>query len=618
MLEEVLQSGKAAIRDFLNEVPDSTGRKMAENFSGFWGQIGRFAELGEDSANRSRRICETTIAVLHDTDLSQLEFGLGGMSEEHGMSGSKKTEPYAETSQVGLRQARASFEERQSHKMERGTMEEREKGGRSLCRHLPMIKEVELDDTVRERLLCLKRANTAADDLVKYVGLIASHLDYSEQFSQLHSQMSSCLHRLEQIVASVFKTLGNEIPNPERLARAAQQFDRHLPDVEMVVENRQKIIAKVGELQALAKEENAALQAFYTPSGECQDPKLMEKSEEAKGFRHHHEVIVGKVDEFTQKANGELAAVSEAYRMWKCVRETIREVNQVVMQANEVCRQSPAKMPTIVYETVPGNCYSRKVRDLAELQLALRNSVNEIMGWMTERITLMQEAQPRLECFEERHVNRTAAFPSYILLNETHYRSRNDTWIKIDMTVPHVHLFPFEHPMSIPDKDIAQILLLRLATTLPLGCCDMTILDHEAQGGSVLGITTMKHVSGLMNLVVRQDQVADALKGLYEYSGKLVADGYFTTEEPDWRTYNANHPEAPLPYKVLVVFSLAGIERVTDGMSMLQSLMKNGCSRGIHVVFAGDGHNQVCGDDPRFAADRKNRFSDVVIDVIQS
>ena len=146
----------------------------------------------------------------------------------------------------------------------------------------------------------------------------------------------------------------------------------------------------------------------------------------------------------------------------------------------------------------------------------------------------------------------------------------------------------------------------------------MTILDHEAQGGSVLGITTMKHVSGLMNLVVRQDQVADALKGLYEYSGKLVADGYFTTEEPDWRTYNANHPEAPLPYKVLVVFSLAGIERVTDGMSMLQSLMKNGCSRGIHVVFAGDGHNQVCGDDPRFAADRKNRFSDVVIDVIQS
>lgn len=157
MLEEVLQSGKAAIRDFLNEVPDSTGRKMAENFSGFWGQIGRFAELGEDSANRSRRICETTIAVLHDTDLSQLEFGLGGMSEEHGMSGSKKTEPYAETSQVGLRQARTSFEERQSHKMERGTMEEREKGGRSLCRHLPMIKEVELDDTVRERLLCLKR-----------------------------------------------------------------------------------------------------------------------------------------------------------------------------------------------------------------------------------------------------------------------------------------------------------------------------------------------------------------------------------------------------------------------------------------------------------------------------
>lgn len=618
MLEEVLQGGKAAIRDFLNEVPDSTGRKMAENFSGFWGRIGRFAELGEDSANRSRRICETAVAALHDTDLSQLEFEPGGMREERGTSGSGKAEPYAETPPAGLRQAWTSFEERQSHKTERGAMEEREKGGRSLCRHLPMVKEEELDDTVRARLLCLKKANTAADDLVKYVGLIVLHLDYSEQFSQLHSQMSSCLHRLEQIVASVFRTLGNEIPNPERLARAAQQFDQQLSDVETVVENRQKIIAKVGELQALAKEENAALEVFYTPSGECQDPKLMEKSEEAKEFRHHHETIVGKVDEFAQKANGKLAAVSEAYRMWKCVQDAMRDVDQVVRQANDVCRQSPAKVPSIVHEAIPGNRYSRKVRDLAELQQALRNSVNEIMGWMTERISLMREAQPRLECLEERHVNRTATFPSYILLNETHYRSRNDTWIKVDMTVPHVHLFPFEHPMSIPDKDIAQILLLRLATTLPPGCCDMTILDHEAQGGSVLGLATMKHVPGLMNLVVRRDQLEGALRVVYDYSGKLVEDGYFTTEEPDWRTYNAHHPEAPLPYKVLVVFSLSGIERVTDGMSMLQSLMKNGCRRGIHVVFAGEGHNQVCGDDPRFASDRKNRFSDVEIDVIQS
>jgi len=623
MLEEVLQNGKSAIRDFLSQVPDSTGQGMADAFGGYFGHVGSFAEMSDDSVRRSKRIYESALASLHDTDLSRLDLSPDSAKED------VRTE--VRSRKLSENDLRPEFDKasnqqfwrnqnRQSQGTEFSSMDEKKNSTRhkALCRTLPVVSESELDEATRENLLRLRKANEAADDLVKYIDMIASLLDFSDQVCKIHSRVSSSVHKLEQTAGAVFRIMGNEITNPEKLARAASEFNAHMSDVSMVLGNFAKILEKTKELQSLASNATSGISDFYSQNGDPQARKLVAKSAVAKEYKNHTEVIVSKVNKYHQKTQGKLTRISEAFGAWRSVQDAMRERNQEIQSAISVFQTAPCKMPSVVYEAIAGNDYSFKTRDIGELQNVIDDSVRSILGWLTQRIELMQDVQPKLDRFEERHVNKTSAFPSYILLNETRYASREGSWIKVEATVPHVHLFPFVSPMSIPDKGIAQILLLRLATALPLGCCDITILDHEAQGGSVLGIATMKNVPGLVNLVVRRDQIADAIRSLYEYSGMLVEDGYFTTEEPDWKSYNAKHLDSPLPYKVLVVFSLAGIERVTDGMSMLQSLMKNGCKRGIHVVFAGDAHDQVCGDDPRFASDRKNKFSDVAIDVIQS
>lgn len=616
MLEEVLQSGKTAIGDFLREFPDSTGQKLADNIGGVYGRIGTFAEMSEDSINRSKRICESTFASLHDTDLSILgievdrkdENALGSSSKQCGASGIV----------VNADKGSVSFPVNRHIKVERNKMGEKKTNTKSLCRPLPVVKEDDLDEITRESVKRIRGANEAAGELINFVDQIASHIEFSSQLDRIHSQVNSGIHKLEMAVASVFRGMNNEIVNPDELARAASKFDKHLDDVSRIVSNLGKITDKTSELRSLAVAENEGISAFYSQGGSIQDRKLVAKSSVAKSFKKHNELIVGRINDYLAKTKGKLAQVAQACHAWREVQGVMRERNEAIESAISAFRSAPCRMPNICDESIPGNGYSFKVRDIHELQKIVRDSAQGIVSQLSRRIDLMWDAQPKLDRFESKHVNRSSLFPAFILLNETQYKSRDNSQLKVDITVPHVHLFPFANPMSIPNKDIAQILLLRLATALPLGCCDITVLDHEAQGGSVLGIAPMRDVPGLMNLVVRRDQMAEAIKELYEYSGKLVQDGYFTTEEPDWITYNAKHPEAPLPYKVLAVFSLAGIERITDGKSMLQSLMKNGRDRGIHVVFAGEAHNQVCGDDKAYELDRRNVFSKMTIDVLQS
>jgi S-DNA-T family DNA segregation ATPase FtsK/SpoIIIE len=160
--------------------------------------------------------------------------------------------------------------------------------------------------------------------------------------------------------------------------------------------------------------------------------------------------------------------------------------------------------------------------------------------------------------------------------------------------VPRVIPFPFANALVLPQdnaeqKRLAHCLLLRLLSALPPGQVELTLIDPLQQGQSVEPFLPLLKVEQLVqqgHVLTRPDEIEAALGKLTDEIEEMIQQR-FNDKASNWSEYNAINPDAPLPYKVVVLFDVP--EQVSDkSLWFLGRICENGPHCGVLPIIAID------------------------------
>lgn len=161
--------------------------------------------------------------------------------------------------------------------------------------------------------------------------------------------------------------------------------------------------------------------------------------------------------------------------------------------------------------------------------------------------------------------------------------------------VPKVIPFPFTSALVLPQgnaeqKRLAHCLLLRLLSALPPGQVELTLIDPLQQGQSVEPFLPLLKVEQLVpqgHVLTRSDEIEAALGKLTDEIEEMIQQR-FNDKASNWSEYNAINPDAPLPYKAVLLFDVP--EQISDkSLWFLGRICENGPRCGVLPIIAIDG-----------------------------
>lgn len=160
--------------------------------------------------------------------------------------------------------------------------------------------------------------------------------------------------------------------------------------------------------------------------------------------------------------------------------------------------------------------------------------------------------------------------------------------------VPRVIPFPFSSALVLPQGDaeqkrLAHGLLLRLLSALPPGQVELTLIDPLQQGQSVEPFLPLLKVEQLVpqgHVLTRSDEIEGTLGKLTDEIEEMIQQR-FNEKASNWSEYNAINTDAPLPYKVVVIFDAP--EQISEkSLWFLGRICENGLRCGVLPIIAID------------------------------
>ena len=173
--------------------------------------------------------------------------------------------------------------------------------------------------------------------------------------------------------------------------------------------------------------------------------------------------------------------------------------------------------------------------------------------------------------------------------------SQQVSFEQLSCHVPKVIPFPFTSALVLPQgnaeqKRLAHCLLLRLLSALPPGQVELTLIDPLQQGQSVEPFLPLLKVEQLVpqgHVLTRSDEIEAALGKLTDEIEEMIQQR-FNDKASNWSEYNAINPDAPLPYKAVLLFDVP--EQISDkSLWFLGRICENGPRCGVLPIIAIDG-----------------------------
>ena len=247
-------------------------------------------------------------------------------------------------------------------------------------------------------------------------------------------------------------------------------------------------------------------------------------------------------------------------------------------------------------------CYCSKiVKVIAE---ALSDKMTTIRNALSQKRAAVFAVQPPVIELNRQSINKTSLFPPFVSWGHVGVLHRKS---RIKENLPFIIDFPFTRHFLVDRIENVNCLLLKMAFAMPLTHFSITVLDQDSAGGNIMDVAGLSDVPGLMQIVTKPDDVGSALRELEDYvSGHTSV---FRDGVKSWEEYNDTHPNAPLPYKVLVIFSLAGFDRNMGHLDILRRLISNGNQHGVFLMLYENALKEV---DERVSTPLFNALKDKV------
>ena len=212
---------------------------------------------------------------------------------------------------------------------------------------------------------------------------------------------------------------------------------------------------------------------------------------------------------------------------------------------------------------------------------AARCALEEVLDECLERINALQ---PPFGQIDSESINICTEFPSRLVVGE--HPLAEDKSRKIPETV----MFPLQAPLffdskSEGDANALQMLIFRMAQALPLGLFEVHVVDSHEAGQTFRAISALRK-SGIANISSKREDDGKILSDLDSWLGDLSDRGCWDDSE-NWGEYNRRHPEAPLPFKLVVFPTFAALDAVE--LAIVTKLARSGPAAGVIPVFSAQG-----------------------------
>jgi hypothetical protein len=178
--------------------------------------------------------------------------------------------------------------------------------------------------------------------------------------------------------------------------------------------------------------------------------------------------------------------------------------------------------------------------------------------------------------------------------------------------IPRVIPFPFTSALVLQQgnaeqKRLAHCLLLRLLSALPPGQVELTLIDPLQQGQSVEPFLSLLKVEQLVpqgHVLTRSDEIEATLGKLTDEIEEMIQQR-FNEKASNWSEYNSINPEAPLPYKVVLLFDVP--EQLSEkSLWFLGRICENGPRCGALPIIAIDSKRLEDRRYEKFSATQKS------------
>lgn len=227
-----------------------------------------------------------------------------------------------------------------------------------------------------------------------------------------------------------------------------------------------------------------------------------------------------------------------------------------------------------------------RMLDTREAIFAARNLLKAKAKDFSDIVAAADAAQPPFDKIDASSINVSGAFPSKLAVGriDSFPAKHGDALRDCEMqkTMPRCIDFPFTAPIIYKDADLLYMLILRMAQALPQGLFDIFALDSENVGQTFREIAGLRKF-GIMTVSSKRDDDERILSELDSWLGDLSDRGCWD-DSADWADFNRNHPEAPLPFKLVLFPSLTALD--ASQMATVTKLVKNGVASGMVAAFS--------------------------------
>jgi len=219
----------------------------------------------------------------------------------------------------------------------------------------------------------------------------------------------------------------------------------------------------------------------------------------------------------------------------------------------------------------------------------------------------LKQHQPALIDFDVDRPLLASEIPAGLVLG-----SQQVSFGQLSFHVPKVISFPFSSALFMPQSDaeqkrLAHCLLLRLLSALPPGQVELTLIDPLQLGQSVGPFLPLLKVEQLVpqgHVLTRSDEIEAGLGKLTDEIEEMI-QLRLTEKAFSWSEYNANNPDALLPYRVVLLFDVP--EQLSDkSLWFLGRICENGPRCGVLPIISIDGQRMEDKRYEKFSATLKN------------
>lgn len=169
--------------------------------------------------------------------------------------------------------------------------------------------------------------------------------------------------------------------------------------------------------------------------------------------------------------------------------------------------------------------------------------------------------------------NMTMAYPRHVVVANARTSALGG-----ELGIPLTLAFPFVKPIFFGSRGDITSAIVRILYAMPAGKVAVTAIDHAEMGANAGVLNALCGDDGIMRLVTGSRDISPVLREFDETMGHMARD-VFSYRAGDWATYNANANAAPLPLRLVAVYSAKGMQE--SDLALLFKLMRNGPKFGM-------------------------------------